>query len=201
MRDANINTKRALRKKHLQIRRGMSAKEIEDKSKRICEHILRSDEYLSSKTVFGYMAINEEVDLTSLLKQALCDGKKVAIPKVMDNKQMEFRLIETLHEVKTGCFGVLEPVSETVVSFDDKAMMIVPGLAFDTQGYRVGYGGGYYDRYIHKLTGEVSSESSVALETLRPRILGAFYKWQQVNDCFHDEHDIPLQTIVTENNP
>lgn len=119
---------------------------------RVCE--LR--QYKSSKQVFTYVSKDIEVDTIALIEKALKDGKKVGVPRcVTKERLMDFYYINSLNQLEEGAFGVLEPIPEKcskVVDFS-KGFCIVPGLSFDSEGYRLGYGKGYYDRFLAKFGG------------------------------------------------
>ena len=122
----------------------------------ILSHLTSSNHYRNCKTLLCYVSTASEVDTRTLIERALSDGKRVAVPYCIDGtRDLHFYLIGGLHELIPRTFGVLEPVPEKsrkLVDFS-ASMCIVPGLCFDRAGYRLGYGGGYYDRFLNKYGG------------------------------------------------
>lgn len=125
------------------------------KDESICVNFLNSDIYLKSKQIFCYAALNGEIATDLIIKSAFEDNKLVALPVCSDlNGSMDFYYIKSLVDVKIGAFGILEPdisKCEKAVDFHS-AVCIVPALSFDKNGFRLGYGKGYYDRFLEKFT-------------------------------------------------
>lgn len=129
-------------------------------SDKICENFIESELYHSAEILLCYASLDDEIKTDSIIEKALNDGKKVFLP-VCKNKdgEMDFYQILSLDELVSGFFGVREP--DTVrckIKFDnehdsEKAVCVVPGLAFDRKGFRLGYGKGYYDRFLSKYCG------------------------------------------------
>lgn len=113
-------------------------------------------EYRPAKTLLVYVSTSIEVDTTIIIENAWADGKKVAVPRcIPDTRDMEFHYITSFSQLSSGSFSVLEPDDSlpVVTDFSD-CLMIVPGMQFDMKGYRLGYGKGYYDRYMVRFTGK-----------------------------------------------
>lgn len=133
-------------------KRQMTLQEIEQKSKVIVDKVASEPCFLEAETLYCYVSYNQEVMTKSLITLALKSGKRVAVPKVIESetgKEMEFFYLNSLEELISGYQGIEEP-DGTEAAKDNKALMILPGLAFDEDGNRVGYGGGFYDRYLEK---------------------------------------------------
>lgn len=126
----------------------MTVEEIKAKSKKILERLLKEPCFLQAETLYCYVSYNQEVMTKPLISRALAMGKKVAVPKVI-GEEMEFIYLNSLDELARGYQGIEEPTGTTVAK-EDRVLMILPGLAFDEQGNRVGYGGGFYDRYLNR---------------------------------------------------
>lgn len=123
--------------------------------KAIADNVRRLKEYRPAKTLLIYMSTPIEVDTVQIIKNAWADGKRVAVPRcIPDSRDMEFHYIDSLDYLSPGTFSVLEPSPELPVVTDfSGCLMIVPGMQFDMKGYRIGYGKGYYDRYMVRFTG------------------------------------------------
>lgn len=162
-------------------KRAMTAQQIEEKSRRLMEMFLQSDLYRSAKTVYGYLPYNQEVRTVPMLEQALRDGKRVAVPKVY-GEEMRFLYITDLTQVESGYAGIPEPIADEPVADDPGALVLMPGLAFDKEGHRIGYGGGFYDRFLEQ-------------EPDHPT-LALCYDFQMLPSLETEEHDIPVDCVL-----
>lgn len=128
-------------------KRAMTEEEILRTSARLCELFVSSKSYQEAETIYGYLPYNQEVRTVPILEQAMRDGKRVAVPKVYGN-EMKFIYMTDLSLVEKGYAGIPEPVADGPVGDDPTALVLMPGLAFDPQGHRIGYGGGFYDKFL-----------------------------------------------------
>ncbi len=150
--------KTALRNQYRTIRQQMSAEARDKADMRIAERVRGLRQYQSCRTLLTYVSTDIEVDTTRIINNALQDGKCVAVPRCVDGtRRMEFYRISSLNELQPGTFGVLEPLAdpERLVADDSASLCIVPALSYDWRGYRLGYGKGYYDRYLADYGGNV----------------------------------------------
>ena len=159
----------------------MTPEDISMRSTLLCRQVLDTDAYRKSKTIYRYLPFNQEVDLTLLLQQALSDRKQLALPKCR-GKNMDFILVPELTRIQHSAFGAPEPVDDGPLAADETALVIVPGLVFDRKGYRIGYGGGYYDRFLFR-------------EPNHPTI-SLCYDFQIVDRLHPDPHDIPVDIVL-----
>ena len=149
-----MSIKNELRKKYKQARKNISEKRSKDKL--INEFLCNMECYKSCDMVLFYAALDDEVNLDLSIKASLDYGKKVALPVCIDNKgKMQYYYIRSLDDIKIGAFGVREPDVNFCTLVDDytDAICIVPAIAFDKSGYRLGYGKGYYDRFLCNFDG------------------------------------------------
>ncbi len=180
-----MNKKKELRKlcKSIRKRIGLGERLLFDSM--IFTHLINSDLYKSSKTLLIYVSVNNEADTLNIIKYALADGKRVAVPRCNGNI-MNFIELKSFEELSEGDFGIPTVDSDDNKIIDDfsDALCIVPGLGFDRYGNRLGYGGGYYDRFL-----SCNHVTSVGLcyERCRFDMLPA------------EEHDIKIDYILTEN--
>lgn len=138
------------------MRRGLSRDRKQEMDSAIAASFLRSTSYTRSDVILTYVSTAIEVDTAFIIQTALRDGKKVACPRCVDGtRQMEFYYIRSMEELSPGYFGVLEPAADHTRLYRgaQRPVCIVPGLAFDHWGYRLGYGKGYYDRFLAGYTG------------------------------------------------
>lgn len=147
--------KQDLRARSKERRRNMEPEEKRMLDKAIAENVRRLKEYKPAKTILIYMSTPIEVDTVEIIKNAWADGKKVAVPRcIPETRNMEFHYIDNLDCLSVGSFSVLEPdESRPIVTDFTGCLMIVPGMHFDMKGYRIGYGKGYYDRYMVRFSG------------------------------------------------
>ena len=152
---------------------------------KIADNVRRLKEYRPAHTVLVYMSTPIEVDTLKIIKNAWEDGKKVAVPRcVPESRDMEFHYIENLECLAPGTFGVLEPdESFPVVTDFSGCLMIVPGMQFDMKGYRIGYGKGYYDRYMVRFKG---------------RSAGICYSDELKPFMYHGRYDQAVDIVVTD---
>ena len=155
--------KNDIRKASLAKRDALTKEEIEEKSRVIFEKLVELEEYKDAENILVYASMRSEVLTDDIILDALANGKKVFCPKVTDKNAgiMEFVRIMTLEDLKEGFFGIREPEisedSEVAGHLDpEKTLMIMPGAAFDRENNRIGYGGGFYDRYLNKNPGFIT---------------------------------------------
>ena len=148
--------KTELRQQYKSIRNNMTENERAAADSAILNRLQTLRSYKYAKTVLCYVSTPIEVDTRAIIAAALRQGKQVAVPYCIPNtRQMEFYLINSLDELHKGAFSVDEPNPNTAQKLTDysNSVCIVPGLCFDKSGYRLGYGKGYYDRFLNGYTG------------------------------------------------
>ena len=173
--------KKELRKAIREQKRAMTEEAIVTASQRLGELFLQCEQYKAAKTIYGYLPYNQEVRTVPMLQQAIADGKLVAVPKVYGD-EMKFILMEDLAAVEKGYAGIPEPVADEPVACDETALVLMPGLAFDPQGHRIGYGGGFYDKF---LAGEPNHPT-----------LALCYDFQMLPELETEEFDIPVDLVL-----
>ncbi len=173
--------KRELRRQIRQQKRSMTDEQIESASCRLGQLFVQSPLYQNAKTIYGYLPYNQEVRTVPMLERAIAEGKKVAVPKVY-GEEMRFIYLEDLSQVELGYAGIPEPVADGPVADDPTALVLMPGLAFTEKGDRMGYGGGFYDRFL-------------AQEPDHPT-LALCYSFQMVESIPTEEYDIPVDCVL-----
>lgn len=184
---SNIIDKKAMRSEMTKIRESLSVKERAIKDDIIKNKFLESESYKNAQTIFIYVSFASEVGTHEIIKKALLDNKNVCVPKVISqNEGMDVILIKSFDELKDGKFGILEPpTSENKIDACKIDMVVIPGLAFDISGGRLGYGGGYYDRLL------------VEVKSNTPKIALA-YSSQIIEKVYMNENDIYINRIITD---
>ena len=173
--------KKALRREIGAKKRAMSAEEIERASARLAEKFFQTELYRQAKAIYGYLSYNQEVRTEPILRRAQADGKRVAVPKVCGD-EMRFLWLDDLQQVAPGAYGIPEPIADGPVAMDETALVLMPGLAFDPEGRRLGYGGGFYDRYL----ADQPNHPLVAL----------CYSFQLLDHLETEAHDVPVDLVV-----
>ena len=172
--------KAELRKKILQEMKALSQEQKQAMDRALTERFLQHPFYQEAKTIATYLSFPHEFQTQELIEQALKDDKKVLIPKTYPKGRMDFVVYHPQQLVKTS-FGLLEPQGDLEVVEPSQIDLIhVPGLAFTTEGYRIGYGGGDYDRYLEHFAGHTMS-------TIYPC---------QVQEFNSEDHDIAVQEVL-----
>ena len=173
--------KAELRRTIRQMKRAMTEEEIVKRSADLAEQFLASEAYKKASVIYGYLPYNQEVRTVPMLEQALKDGKKVAVPKVYGDT-MKFIYLDDLQAVELGYAGIPEPVADGPVAEDKDALVLMPGLAFDKEGHRIGYGGGFYDKFLSA----EPEQCTVAL----------CYAFQMQEHLETEEFDIPVDVVI-----
>lgn len=173
--------KKALRSQIREKKRAMTKEQIFVSSKALTEKFIATPQYAAAKTIYGYLPYNQEVRTEMILEKAFEDGKRVAVPKCYGD-EMRFIYITDFDRLEKSKMGIPEPIDDGPVAEDPTALVLMPGLAFDKDGHRIGYGGGYYDKYLSKEPGH----PTVAL----------CYEFQMLPQLDTEEFDIPVDLVL-----
>ena len=173
--------KKALRLMIREKKRAMSDDQIVAASARLEEQFVNTQQYMDAKTIYGYLPYNQEVRTIPILQHAIRDGKRVAVPKVYGD-EMRFIYISNFEALEKSAMGIPEPIVDAPVADDASALVLMPGLAFDDMGHRVGYGGGFYDKFL-------------AAEPNHPTV-ALCYDFQMLPRFETDVHDIPVDLVL-----
>ena len=178
--------KAELRRKYRAIRTELPPECKQEMDRQVLRRVRNLWQYRENDTLLVYVSTAIEVDTRALIEAALADGKRVAVPRcVPGTRNMEFYYIGGIDELEPGTFGVLEPVVEKHEKMTDfsRGLCIVPALCYDWSGFRLGYGGGYYDRFLSNFGG---------------CMIGIGYSSCVRRALPHGRFDRPVELIVTE---
>lgn len=175
--------KKALRAEIREKKRAMTETQIEKTSAALGEQLRNHPAYKDAQSIFGYLSYNQEVRTMPMLEQAQKDGKRVAVPKVIDDT-MIFIWLDDLSRVELGYCNIPEPIDNGPEAVDETALVMMPGLAFDPEGHRCGYGGGFYDRYLEAHP----DHPTIAM----------CYGFQMYDHLDVDAHDIPVDFVLSQ---
>lgn len=177
--------KQIIRNNIKQIRKNMAETDVKKLSYMASEIFLESDVYKNSKVIMCYMPLKGEADTSFIMEKAFLDGKKVAVPVTHPvGLDISPYYITEKTEYKKGSFSVKEPIGESVAEKEDIDLIIVPGVAFDKRGVRLGFGKGCYDRF---------------LEDFKGIKVGFSLGFQIYDEIPSEKHDVKMDYIVTEN--
>lgn len=181
--------KKNIRQQVLNARKQLASQTQTEKSKMIFNRLREFDPYKTAKNIMVYIDFRNEVKTDFIIDDLIASNKKVIIPICVPKTKdlILSQLLDPAKELAEGTFGVLEPKKEYIRKVDPASidLVIVPGVAFDRQGYRIGYGAGYYDRFFQKLPKPVPS---VAIA----------FDLQIIDKVPADDFDYPVDYIITE---
>lgn len=180
-------SKKELRENALKIRNGFTRRQVSESSERIILKLLDHPWYRDCGTLFTYVSMEKEVETHRLIEKAISDGKRVCVPRVVPKQHMlAVPITNPAADLEKGFFGVLEPVAQLQpVPQQEIDLVIVPGIAFDREGYRIGYGGGYYDKYLKTLPS-------------RCRTIGLVFHAMLAEKVPREAHDKKVMLVITE---
>lgn len=180
--------KKNLRHQILDKRSKLGKYEHEEFSNIILNTIVNSLYYKNAKTIMTFISFMDEVDTHEFIKKSIEDGKDIVVPiTIPETKELKLSLVKDFKELEPGYYNILTPKEEYIRYIDPELvdLIIVPGVVFDRDGYRIGYGGGYYDRFLSKIDKNV------------PKIAIAF-DLQVIDKVPREYYDIPVDYIFTE---
>lgn len=163
------------------LRREMTEEKITEISNKIYKNLIELDLYKNAKSIFVYLSMDKEIDTYRIINHALENGKKVFVP-YLENKKMYLRRLRSLDDLTEGSFGIKTSTNEESIANPD--LSLVPGLSFDDNKNRLGYGGGYYDRFL-------ANSDTISI--------GLFAEITKSIEIPTDETDVSLDYILTEN--
>ncbi len=175
-----VITKEELRRDLL--RRRVEFRKRRESDRRILKNLQLLPEFRSARRILLYCSVKGEPDLSPLFERILSEGRELILPKVEGDK-LSLYSITSLSCLKNGCFNIPEPAEGKKVGPEDLDVAVIPGIAFDRRGYRVGFGKGYYDRLLERVSA--------------PKI-GVAYSFQVLEDVPKESWDKPVDIIVTE---
>ena len=179
------NTKSNLRQQAKEFRLALNNEFVEKASKHACELVISTNEFAQAKSVLIYYPIQNEISPLPLIEASQKAGKTIAFP-VCDNSNhsLVFKKANEITDLSKTSFGLYEPqeCNETI-EIDESTICIVPALVFSKDGHRLGYGKGYYDKFLNSFIGKT---------------IGLSYSALLLENLPNEEHDIPLDIIITE---
>lgn len=173
-------------------RKSLSRMEVDGKSTAIMEKLFSLNEFKDAKNIMVYVSFNNEADTIETIKELLKgkeeNKKSIIVPYVEKNNPiLQLSELNDFNDLETRNFGILEPKEDKIKKFDANKLdlVIIPGIAFDKNGHRIGYGYGYYDRFLEKLNKNTTK-------------IGLCYDFQLIEKIPEEKHDVPMDIVVTE---
>lgn len=148
-----------------------------------CQHLLDDTRLQKAETVMMYYPLGDEVDITSVIEQFAAEGKTVLLPQVTGDTTMVLRRYTGKQDLQEGAFGIMEPCGDIFTAYDDIDMAIIPGMAFNEEGNRLGRGKGYYDRFLPLLPQDIY-------------IIGVCFPFQLLPNIPTEPHDRKVDTVI-----
>ena len=179
--------KQRLREERLAAREALSEQERSVLDDRITQKLLATSEYAEATTVLTYVSVSSEVSTRMFIECALRDGKTVAVPRCLPGHRLEFVAIASVEQLVAAPFNLLEPAKELPALTEDQknnSICIVPALLVDTKGYRLGYGAGFYDRFLSTYPGK--------------KICLAYQQNLSKTELPHTAFDVAVDMVITE---
>lgn len=182
----NREDKRILRNKVLSIRNSLDKVVKKSMDQEIFNKLITSDLYKEANSIFIYLSFGSEIETKNIINKAIEDKKKVYIPKIYkEDKSMKAIRLKSYNDLKENSMGILEPIDDSdYINKNDIDLILVPGVVFDFNGNRIGYGGGYYDRYLKDI------------KEIRNKLVLA-YDFQIVDLIKPESHDVVFDYIIT----
>ena len=164
-------------------RDSLRKEEIFKRSNKIKNSLFSLQEYKKSKIVMFFVSFGSEVHTHDMIKEAL-KNKNVAVPKLVNNEIEPSIVIDFDSLIPSGKFGILEPIELMKIAYKNIDLVLVPGIAFDKEGFRLGFGFGYYDKFLKKVPKAIK--------------IGLAFDFQIVDKLPREEYDVPVDLIVTD---
>lgn len=172
--------KKSLRLKLLQEKKELTSNNIQILSQKINQQVIKLEPFQKAKSVFVYASLPWEVDTSFIWKYK--EEKKLVFPKV-EKGELKLIEVENKDQLQRGIMGIMEPHSGKIILPEEIDLVIVPGVAYDRLGYRLGYGGGFYDKILPLIKGFK---------------VGVVFEQFRVEKVPTEEHDVPVDVVVTE---
>lgn len=164
-------------------KRALTCEEIDFKSQVIIERLCQCEHYINANRIYAYVNYNQEINMSFLFEKTWANDKKIFVPRVK-GQEMEFCRINSMDDLEKGAYGIMEPKITCEMDDEYAGVMIMPGLAFDKMHHRIGYGGGFYDRYLNEHPDFVK--------------IAMCYDFQVFEEIESEEFDIPVDLVISE---
>ena len=175
--------KNQLKESILEKRNSLSKEEIAGNSSKIKDNLFNIEKYKNSKIIMFFVSFNSEVHTHDMIKEALRNNT-IVVPKVVESKIEPSMIIDFDNLIPCGKFNILEPIEIMKIAYKNINLVLVPGAVFDEEGHRIGYGFGYYDKFLAKVPKAIK--------------VGLSFDFHVIDKIPKETHDMPVDFIVTE---
>lgn len=179
-----VRDKELLREKYIVFRNNLSEDKVKEVSSRITNMFFSLEAIKEKQNFLLYHSFGNEIITYDIINVILRENKNVYLPYI-SNKKIEISQIYSKKELKSGAFGIMEPLDRQDINVNKMDVLVVPGLLFDRKGYRIGYGGGYYDRLLAGIDSHILT-------------IGLAYDDFLQESLPIDKYDIPVKLIISE---
>ena len=177
-------TKEELRRSVRRLKQQYTPAQLEQLSQAVIARL--RPRLVEAQTILAYYSLPDEVCTRQLIDELIAEGKTVLLPKVLDAGRMELRRYTGPHDLTEGAYGIMEPVGEPFTDYALIDIALIPGMAFDAAGHRLGRGRGYYDRFLNSQWSMVNGQW----------LIGLCFDFQKVPVLPSDDHDIPVDIVI-----
>lgn len=177
-----MTSKKEIRALMKELRLSYAGSERENAVMAVHNKLFNTDLWKNANSIYTYVSYNGELDTYNIISQAFIENKRVFVPKTNDKSMSFFEIHDIKTDLKPGAYNIMEPVTAGE-DISREGLMIIPALAFDTKKYRLGYGGGFYDRYLSR----PNTHTKLAIG----------FDFQIIDKIPADEYDIPMDYIIT----
>lgn len=174
--------KKELRKYIRERKRQFSGEALDELSLSVMSRLLAHEAVIGARTILMYYSLPDEVNTHEAVCQLAASGKRVLLPRVVDNENMEIRVFESPDDLCKGSFNIMEPAGSLFVDYDEIDVAVIPGMSFDSSNNRLGRGKGYYDRFLSKIPNACK--------------IGVCFGFQKLDSIPADEHDVKVDIVI-----
>lgn len=178
-----------IRKKLLNLRKKQTKNTVLQKSRYVQKNLFNLQEYKTANTILFYISYNNEVHTHEMIQESINKGKTIAVPVIQNNNQtLTISKLSSWKNLTKGPYNILQPKKESIqkLNINDLDLIIIPGVGFDLKGHRIGHGTGYYDKLLKNF------------HHTPPPFIGLAFELQILEEIPVEQHDIPVNKIVTE---
>ena len=170
-----------------------------DESSAVIARLKENQQFAEAHTLLLYSALPDEVQTQALLDELTMQGKTVLLPRVVSDTEMELCRYTGRQDLRAGAFGIMEPVGELFTDYAEIDVAVIPGMAFDAEGHRLGRGKGYYDRFLSPITHHPSPNTHhPSPNTHHLYKIGLCFSWQLVDHVPSDAHDVRMDCVISQ---
>ena len=181
-----METKKEIRHKIIRLRKEMDPLVWQQATNDITERVINHPRFLEETDIYCYANYNGEVGTSSIMEEAWKLGKSVWFPRI-EGSEMNFYLVESKDDLQPGAYGILEPTGAHIADGED-GLLIMPGVAFDEECHRIGYGGGFYDKYLNRYGADEFLKIGICYD----------FQMQKYDTIKMEENDVKVDMTVTD---